>query len=122
MRAYTVAVAALALDVDPKWIDNVLSHHHIRGVQRKRQGIQRQIPPESLLTLAGARHLVDAIGLPISRAIELVEEARRSSGTATASPLLHLTLDLDALTTGLNERLADAVEGAAHKPRGRPTT
>ena len=122
MRAYTVAVAALALDVDPKWIDNVLSHHHIKGVERKRQGIQRRIPPESLLTLAGARHLVDALGLPISRAIELVEKAGTSAGRAEASPLLQIELDLTTVANEVNERLADAVEGAAYKPRGRPST
>ena len=120
MRAYTVAVASLALDVDPKWIDNLLSHHHLAGVQRKRQGIQRQIPPESLLTLAIARHLIATLALPIGRAIELAELARKGAGEISVSPDLRLTIDVAHLAAALNERLADAVEGAAQKPRGRP--
>ena len=121
MRAYTVAVAALALQVDAKWVDNVLSHHRVLGVQRKRQGIQRQIPPESLLILASAQHLVETLGLPIARALELAHAAVAADGSAPISPVSGLTLDLATISADLNDRLADAVEGAAQKTRGRPS-
>ena len=119
MRAYTVGVAALALESDPKWLDNLLSHHHVPGVPRKRQGIQRQIPPDSLLVIAVAQSLIEALSIPIARALELAIELVESQGTAEAPPAT-LRVDVRAIATRLHERLADAVEGAANLRRGRP--
>ncbi len=120
MRSYTVAVAAFALDVDIKWLDNVLSHHNVRGVLRKRQGIQRQILPESLLILAIAGALIDALGLPIARAIEVAHSMTETGASVPVSRTISLHADLDSIAARLQDRLADAIEGAAQKRRGRP--
>jgi len=113
-------VAALALDVDIKWLDNVLSHHQVRGVERKRQGIQRQILPESLIILAIAGALIDALAVPIARAIEVAHAITKTGSSVPVSRTINVHVDLDSITARLHDRLADAVEGAAQKPRGRP--
>lgn len=120
MRSYTVTVAALALNVDIKWLDNVLSHHQVRGLLRKRQGIQRQILPESMLVLAIASDLIEALSLPIARAIEVAHLMTETGARVPVSRTINLHADLDSIAARLQGRLADAIEGAAQKPRGRP--
>lgn len=120
MRVYTIAVAALALEADVKWLDNLLSHHHVPGVARKKQGIQRKIPPDSLLIIAVARTLIASLQVPIGKALELAGRLIQASDSATEIPPLTLRCDVRAISTRLHERLADAVEGAGNLPRGRP--
>lgn len=120
MRAYSVPVAALALETDSKWLDNVLSHHTVRGVERKRQGIQRKIPAHSLLILAIAQELIAELALPIRRALELADSISRSADGQTASGTVTIHADTASISARLNARLADAIEGAPDRPRGRP--
>ena len=119
MRAYTIAVASLALECDSKWLDNLLSHHTVAGVARKKQGIQRQIPPDSLLIIAVAQTLIEALSIPIARALELASLLIQTQGAAVVPPI-SVQLDVRAIAANLHNRLADAVEGAAHMRRGRP--
>lgn len=120
MRAYTIAVAALALDADAKWLDNLLSHHHVPGVARKKQGIQRKIPPNSLLIIAVARTLISSLQIPIAKALELAGSMIHAQDAAIEIPPVSLRCDLRGISSRLNDRLADAVEGAGNLPRGRP--
>lgn len=120
MRAYTVVVAALALKADVKWLDNLLSHHLVRGVPRKRQGIQRQIPPDSLLIIAVARALIETLSLPIGKALSIADVLVNSPASSVALPPLVIQADVRAIASRLHDHLADAVEGAAKLPRGRP--
>lgn len=122
MRSYTVAVAALALGAEPKWLDNVLSHHRVRGVPRKKQGIQRQIPPDALLTIAVARALIETLNLPIEKALSIADRLVESPLSSVELPPLVVHADVRGISSRLNERLADAVEGAARPLRGRPKT
>lgn len=122
MRAYTVAVAALALNADAKWLDNLLSHHQVRGVARKKQGIQRQIPPDSLLVVAVARALIETLSLPIGKALTIAERLVESPVSSVEIPPLELRANVRAISARLHEQLADAVEGAARLPRGRPSS
>jgi hypothetical protein len=120
VRSYTIVVAALALETDVKWLDNLLSHHQVRGLARKKQGIQRQIPPDSLLVIAVARVLIATISLPIGKALELADRLVESPNSTIDLSSLTVSADVRAIGTRLQERLADAVEGAARLPRGRP--
>lgn len=119
MRAYTIGVAALALECETKWLDNLLSHHRVAGVARKKQGIQRQIPPDSLLIIAVAQALIETLAIPISKALEVALLLIQAQGTAVLPPV-SLRLDVREIAARLHDRLADAVEGAAHLRRGRP--
>ena len=127
MRAYTVATAALALGVPIKWLDNVLSHHRVRGVDPGKQGIQRRIPAESLVILALARAVNRSLGSPLAEALRLAEsatgdpdgEVRLTPGDGQVNEL-RLTADVAAIRGRLEERLREAVEFGATPRRGRP--
>lgn len=121
MRAYTVAATAIALRVDQKWLDNLLSHHHVPGVPRGRQGVQRRIGPDALLRIGVTLRLARDLGIPIARALALATETcdgRR--GEAHPAPHVALRIDLLALERELTDRLVDAAHMLAPIRRGRP--
>ncbi len=123
-RSYDVAAAALALDVDAKWLDNVLSHHQVPGVARSRQGVSRAVTPQGLLHLAVARALAEGARVPLASAIQLAAVLLEGQGSSSAetriSPAITLRLDRAALRRELEGRLLDAVELAPTRRRGRP--
>jgi hypothetical protein len=123
-RSYDVAAAALALDVEPKWVDNVLSHHDVPGIARSRQGVSRAITPAGLLHLAVARALAEGVRVPIGTAIELATVLLAGQAGSVAetpvAPTLTLRLDRAAMASALEHRLLDAVELAPARRRGRP--
>ena len=120
MRAYTVATAAVTLQVSPKWIDNVLSHHSIDGVAKSRQGISRHLAPHALLSLEVAIRLSEAFSIPTARALELAHELVQKSSGSTTGNAVTLTIDIESIKSDLGERLAHAVEIAPLPKRGRP--
>ena len=119
-RAYTVATAALALGMPVKWVDNILSHHKIRGIRQERQGIARRLSVEGLLTLALAAFLIHELGLSTQRAITLADEIIKSEGRYSGKQGLIVEIDLPAFRAGLLELLEAAVEMAPVPRRGRP--
>ena len=119
MRAYTVDVAALALGVERKYLDNLLSHHDIPGCAGGRQGIRRRLDRDAVARLAIVVTLVRELLMPLAAAIRLAVQLH-DQGTATAGPTIRLALDLPALERGLEARLATAVESAREPRRGRP--
>ena len=123
MPAYTVAATAVTLGMPIKWVDNVLSHHEVPGVSQSRQGVSRRLAPQAILTLDLALRISNALGLPISRALELSARLLRQPGGTTTIDLgqgVSLTIDLEEVRSELLERLAHAVEVAPSPRRGRP--
>jgi hypothetical protein len=123
LRSYDVKVAALALDVPPKWLDNLLSHHQVPGVQRGRQGVDRRIADHGLTAIAIVRLLCDEIGLPVPRAVQLAQQLYASeprvSSIRTESGVV-VELPVAAIEATLRERLPDALLAAPTARRGRP--
>lgn len=118
MRAYTVATAAVALHVNPKWVDNILSHHTVRGVTQSRQGIARSLTEEAVSVLEIALRLSKAFGIPIGQGLEIAQSLvvdGECRGDSCA-----LTVDASAIRRHVAARLADAVEYAPTPRRGRP--
>lgn len=124
MRAYTVAATAVTLDVPAKWVDNALSHHHVPGVARRRQGVARRLSYQAVLTLEVALRLVRTLGVPLPRSIELATvlisdpKSRQSLGAGSG---LSLAIDIEAIEAHVARLLAHAVEVAPSPRRGRPT-
>jgi hypothetical protein len=118
-RAYTIATAALALGVPPKWLDNILSHYRILGVVQERQGVARRITIEGLLTIAVARILTAGLDIPVGRALEIAHEMLLSQGRVTSGSL-KLDLDVIELRNRVIADLERAVEVAPLPRRGRP--
>ena len=122
MRAYTVATAAVALRVNPKWIDNVLSHHTVKGVTQSRQGIARRLTEEAVSVLEIALQLSRAFGVPIAQGLE-ISQSMIAAGTTDphcAGDHCLLTVDAAGVRRHVAARLADAVEYAPIPRRGRP--
>jgi hypothetical protein len=121
-RAYTIATVALTLGTSAKWVDNVLSHHGIGGVQRKRQGVSRRLNVEAILVLAIILILIQDLGLPVPHAIDLAEALLLGDGSRETAQGLKIALDLDTAREHVFERLESAVEAAPVPRRGRPPT
>jgi hypothetical protein len=119
-RAYTVATAALALDVPAKWIDNILSHYSVPGVAQHRQGVARKLSVEGLLVLALTIFLIQELGTTALRAIGIAELLLRNEGRYESPRGFSLILNLSTFRTSFFERLENAVERAPVPRRGRP--
>lgn len=123
MRAYTVAATAVALGVNSKWVDNVLSHHRVPGVLQQRQGVARRVTTEALLVLDVALKLVRSLALPLPQALETAHRligARESGIQLPDATSIHLRADVNALANDLTIRLERAVEISPTPQRGRP--
>ena len=120
MRGYTVATTALALGVEPKWLDNALSHHHIPGVARSRRGVRRRIPSRSVVIIAIAEMLGAQLSIPLQRALEIAANLESAeSAEYRVSDVLTLRMDVDSLRADVLRRLDEAAEFAAVPRRGR---
>jgi len=119
-RAYTVATAALALKVSPKWIDNTLSHFTVQGVSQSRQGVSRKLPVESLSVLSIALALIQNLSAPVSTAVDLATRLIQSNGRIALPSGIALEVDIEKTNAVLFERLEHAVEIAPLPRRGRP--
>lgn len=120
---HSVRVTAIAVDAPTKWVDNVLSHHEIRGVARSTHGVARSLNDAGLLMLALCRTLVVHLGIPIARAVELAASIldSTSGGRVEVSAALTIDVSLDEFRARLWSRVRDAHEAVAHVRRGRPS-
>ncbi len=119
-RAYTVATAALALQMPVKWVDNALSHNKVPGVHQERQGIARHLTVDGLLILAVASTLVKELGVPLAFSLRVGQLLIRNDGHYAVTAGVRLEVDLKNLSAMLLERLESAVEIAPIPKRGRP--
>jgi hypothetical protein len=119
-RAYTVATAALALQMPAKWVDNALSHNKVPGVHQHRQGIARRLTVDGLLILALASTLVRELGAPLAVALQIAQHLMHNDGHYDVTAGVRIEVDLKNLKTNLLARLESAVEIAPIPKRGRP--
>ena len=120
MRAYTVITTALALGVDHKWLDNLLSHNTVPGIARSQRGVRRRIPPRSVSIIALAHRLHTALSIPVHRAVEIATELMDSpDGEQQVAAFLSLRIERESFVADVARRLDDAAEFAAVPPRGR---
>lgn len=127
MRGYSVATAALALGVDAKWLDNLLSHHRVDGVTQARQGVARRLGPGAMHVIATVHQMNRNLQIPVAAAIRLANDLWRSpqnadpGDTATArSGDLALRLDRAEVRSRVAAALTEALEIAPRTKRGRP--
>ena len=144
-RAYDVAVSALALGVERKWLDNLISQHRIPGTEHMARGITRRLALRALVTAAIVRDLNQGLGVSVARAVELAaevlhggaSEGRTAGGTDVGrlqstdgvrapaviaiSDSLTLAIDTGAIEREIEHRLIVVMETVVPKRRGRPS-
>ncbi len=124
VRAYSTRAVALAIGVQRKWLDNLLSQHHLAGVTRSRQGVERRITAGGLLTIEAIRILNLELGISIERAVTVADvavspDASNQMKYATPSGL-ELSFPVIEIERRLREQMMAALESMARSPRGRP--
>lgn len=120
MRSYHVEVAALAADADQKWVDNLLSHFALPGVESGRQGIARRISQGGLEHIALVRLIARDVGLPLARAVDLAVRAlAHPDGLVELAGAVQLRLDRAVFEAEITRRVADAAERSTPARRGR---
>lgn len=127
MRGYSVGTAALALALDTKWLDNLLSQNRVEGVTQTRQGIQRKIAPSALYLIATVRGLNRDLHIPVGTALRIAHELWRSpenshSGDAAILQFGGIALQVtrNDVRARVNAALVEALEMAPRPKRGRP--
>ena len=127
MRGYSVATAALALKVEPKWLDNLLSQNRVPGVAQAGQGVQRRIQPEAIYLIATAHALNRDFQIPVGAALRLAQalwakpgdrEPEAPSGIVQGD--LAVSVNRAELRQRMATALAEALEIAPRPRRGRP--
>lgn len=127
MRGYSVGIAALALELDAKWLDNLLSQNRVSGVIQLRQGVARRLGPEALHVIATVHGLNRELQIPVGAALRLAH-ALWDAPHATDPPDLatvrigdlELRLDRAEVRARVAAAIAEALEMAPRTRRGRP--
>jgi hypothetical protein len=135
-RVYDIAVAALAIGVDRKWLDNLTAQHSIPGTEHVARGVARRLSMRTLLTAAMVRDLSRGLGVPVSRGVELAGSILEGDLggplvpplAAAAAPAAHLSVaesialivDVGRLEKEIESRLLEAMETVVPRRRGRP--
>ncbi len=121
MPLYNTAAVAAAIRVHPKWVDNVLSHNDIAGVQSESQGVARKLSLAAVILLALTRQLTDELNIPCAGALDIAGRLLDApDGELSLSPNFRLVLNSDLFRAHLLNELALAVEATPTPRRGRP--
>jgi len=139
-RAYDIAVAALAIGVERKWLDNLTSQHSIPGTEHLARGVARRLAMRTLITAAIVRDLSRGLGVPVARSVEIAarllaaEESHDPRATPPAgaaqcgealpsieiSDSISLAIDIAAIERTIERGLLSAMETVVPRRRGRP--
>jgi hypothetical protein len=122
-RSYNVRIAALTVGETTKWVDNVLSHNSVVGVEQGRQGVGRRLSDDSLLSLTICKILARQLGVPLATAVEIANQivaTREARRDHVVAPGISIEFSLPEIERAMRARLADAVESVVTVRRGRP--
>jgi hypothetical protein len=123
-RYYHVDIAAFAAEADRKWVDNLLSHFVIAGVESARQGVSRRLSINAIQTVVLVRILARDTGLSIDRALSTANDLLGASDGRVlgGAEWVALQIDRPAFEAEVDRRVAAAVESVVPKRRGRPSS
>jgi hypothetical protein len=123
-RTYHGDIAAVAADCDRKWVDNLLSHFTVVGVESGRQGVARRLSIDAIRTVVLVRALACDTGLSVDHALTTANSLLASSDgrVANDTPWIALQLDRAAFHAEVDRRVAAAVEAVVPRKRGRPAS
>jgi hypothetical protein len=120
-RFYHVEIARHAAGVDLKWVDNLLSHFKVPGVESGIQGVARRITLDGVYHVALIARLTRGMGMSVSTSVALASRLLASeSSRAIVGSGLELHVDRRAFAIEIDRRINDAVEASTPPRRGRP--
>ena len=120
-RFYHVDIARFAARADHKWVDNLLSHFDVPGVERARQGLARRISATGIHHIALIRAMSRGLGVSTGTALTLAARLlSENSSTVDVEPGLSLTLEKVSFLRRVDAAITDAVETVEPARRGRP--
>jgi hypothetical protein len=120
-RSYHVEIAQHAADAGKKWLDNLLSHFEVPGVERAKQGIPRRISRRGIHHIALIHRLNRELGLSVSAAIPIATRLLAShTGRERVGTWLELQVDVAAMGHTVDRLIDEATEISVPAPRGRP--
>jgi hypothetical protein len=121
MPLYNISTTSTALGIPSKWLDNLLSHNKIDGVEQAKQGVQRRLSLEAVTVIAVTHRLVEGTGIPVGRAVALAERLFLTPGhSITIADTVTFTIDRTRLEKTIFHELERAVEVTPLPARGRP--
>jgi hypothetical protein len=120
-KLYHVDIARHAAKADHKWVDNLLSHFDVPGVQSSHQGSPRRISVDGIQHIALIRLLSIELNLSVAASVSLATRLLASpSSELVFESGLKLSLDSERFRQGVHFLIADGVESVTPAPRGRP--
>ena len=122
-RDYHVDIAQHAARADAKWVDNLLSHFDIPGVESGRQGTARRVSASGVYHVALVRRLTLDLGLNTARAVSIARQLLAGEVAEPHFPVivgLELRFDRSVFEHSVDLAIAEAVESVSPARRGRP--
>jgi hypothetical protein len=120
-RSYHVDVVRHAANADAKWIDNLLSHFELPGVDGGRQGVARRLSLRGIYHVALVRRLTRDLGVSMTAGVSLAGQLLETDAVhVEVGPNLSLHLDRRAFERDIERATHDAAESLAPARRGRP--
>ncbi len=119
--SYHVDIAGYAAQVDRKWVDNVLSHFQLPGVEQGRRGSARRVTQAGVYHIALVRMIAQELGVPLKTSVALATALMRNDAPEVhIAGSLTLRFDRERFQHRVDERVAEAVEAIVPARRGRP--
>ena len=119
-RYYHVDIAVFAANTDRRWVDNLLSHFDLPGVDSARQGVARRVSLHGVYHIALTRRLFDA-GVSVEPALRFAARLLTTDANhVELSPGLEIRIERRAFQRDIDDRVAEAVESIVPRRRGRP--
>lgn len=121
MRSYHIDIARHATDAERKWIDNLLSHFDIPGVERTRRGSPRRITPTGIYHIALTRLIALELDTSLRSAVAFAAALLRAEPDEwRVFPGFSFRFDRTAFESAVEARITEAVETVVPAKRGRP--
>jgi hypothetical protein len=121
--SYHIDIAGYAANTPKKWVDNLLSHFEVPGVQQGRRGSTRRVTQVGLYHIALVRAIARELGVPLRNSVMLATTLMRTkSPELSVFGTLALRFDRELFQRQVDARVAEAVEAIVPARRGRPPT
>lgn len=119
--SYHIDIAGYAADADRKWVDNLLSHFEVPGVEQGRRGSARRVTQVGLYHIALVRVIARELGAPLKTSVVLATTLMHAeSPELSVIGTLALRFDRDRFQREVDARVSEAVEAIVPARRGRP--